>query len=153
MAAVFLVWGITWEWWSLYLLSFCCFFVSAFFLVDRRIQHRKQPVMNDSLQSCVQNSLFQVNHQIWLLKNIFWWYLLPILLGLGAVSASTLWHKQQAGPATMIGLGAFYVVFYGLVYWGVYWFNQFTVRKSLEPRRRELEALLASLNENSIQAG
>ena len=145
MAVGFWVWGIRWQWWSLYLLSFGCFFVGAFFLVDRRIQKRKQPVKNDSLQACIQNSLFQVNHQIWLLKNVFWWYLLPILIGLGAVSASTIRHTQQAGPATMIGLGAFYVVFYGLVYWGIYWLNQIAVRRNLEPRRQELETLLASL--------
>ena len=145
MALFFLGWGRLWQWWSLYLLSFCCFFVGVFFLVDRRIQRRKQPVKNESLQACIQNSLLQVNHQIWLLKNIFWWYLLPILIGLGAVSASTLWHKQQDGLATMIGLGAFYTVFYGLVYWGVYWLNQFAVRKNLDPRRQELETLLASL--------
>ena len=145
MAVFFLAWGRLWQWWSLDLLSFCCFFVGGFLLVDRRIQYRKQPVKNESLQACIQNSLFQVNHQIWLLKNIFWWYLLPILVGLGAVSAATLWHKKADGPATIIALGAFYVVFYGLVYWGVYRLNQFAVRKTLEPRRQELEALMDNL--------
>jgi MFS family permease len=145
MAIFFLGWGWRWHWWSLYLLSFGCFFVAAFFLIDRRIQQGKQRIKSESLHACVQSSLFQVNHQIWLLKNIFWWYLLPILIGLGAVSVATLWHKQLAGLATLIGLGAFYVIFYGLVYWGVYWLNQFVVRKDLEPRRQELETLLASL--------
>ena len=146
MTLFFLGWGIRWQWWSLYLLSFCCLGVGAFFLVDRWYQRKQQPATNDSIRACVEASLIQVNHQIWLLKNVFWWYLLPILIGLGAVSASTLWHKQQAGLATMIGLGAFYVIFYGLVYWWVYWVNQRAVRKSLEPRRQELETLLSSLN-------
>jgi hypothetical protein len=39
------------------------------------------------------------------------------------------------------------VLFCTLVYWVVYRFNQFVVRKSLEPRRQELETLLASLGE------
>ena len=34
----------------------------------------------------------------------------------------------------------------GLVLWGVYWLNQTTVRDELEPRRRELQSLLASLD-------
>ena len=32
-----------------------------------------------------------------------------------------------------------------LLYWGLYRLNQFVVRKSLEPRRQELETLLTSL--------
>jgi hypothetical protein len=34
-----------------------------------------------------------------------------------------------------------------LLNWGIYWLNQAAVRKSLEPRERELEALLSSLDE------
>jgi thiosulfate reductase cytochrome b subunit len=145
MTLFFLGWGNRWHWWSLYLLSFCCLFVGAFFLADRRIQRRKQPVKNDSILACIQNSLFEVNHQIWLLKNVFWWYLLPILIGLSAVIGSTLWSRRQAGPAAIIGWAAFFIVFYGLMYWGVYWLNQWAVRKQLDPRRQELEALLANL--------
>jgi hypothetical protein len=145
MALFFLHWARHGQSWSWYLLSFCCLFAGAFLLVDRWIQHRQQPVKHESLQACILSSLFQVNHQIWLLKNVFWWYLLPILIGLGAVSASALWQKHQAGLAAMIGLGAFDVVFYGLIYWGVYWLNQFAVRKTLKPRRQELETLLDSL--------
>jgi hypothetical protein len=31
--------------------------------------------------------------------------------------------------------------------WSIYWVNQYAVRKSLAPRRKELETLLRSLNE------
>ena len=34
-----------------------------------------------------------------------------------------------------------------LVFWGIYWLNQLCVRKDLEPRRRELEALLQRLKD------
>jgi hypothetical protein len=145
MTVFFLTWGILWHWWSLDLLAFCCLEVGVFFVVDRRVQRRKQPVKNETLQSCIENSLFQVNHQIWLLKNIFWWYLLPILIGVGAVAGSVVWNQRDEGLAAMIGAGTVYVVVYGLVYWGVYWLNQFAVRKDLEPRRCELESLLANL--------
>lgn len=145
MMAFFLVWGLRRHWWSLYLLSFCCFFVGAFFVVDRILQRRKQPVNNDSLQACVQNSLLQVNHQIWLLKNIFWWYLLPILIGLGAVSAQTLARWPGHELASMITMGVVYILTYGFTYALVYWLNQRAVRKQLAPRRQELEALLSGL--------
>ena len=143
MTLFFLDWGRRWGWWSFYLLSFCCLFVGIFFLVDRWIQHRRRPVKSESLRESVENSLFEVNHQIWLLKNIFWWYLLPVLIGVGAVAASVVWHRRDAGAGTMMGLAAVYIVVYGAVYGGVYWLNQRAVRKTLEPRRQELEALLA----------
>ncbi len=145
MTLFFLGWSIQWHWWSLYLLSFGCFFVGAFFLVDRRIQRRKQPVHKDSLQACIENSLFQVNHQIWLLKNVLWWYLLPILIGLGGVIAQTVWSFRGQGLTTMITVGATYLITYGFTYGFVYWINQRAVRKQLDPRRQELETLLASL--------
>lgn len=145
MTLFFLGWGVLWYWWSLCLLSFCCFFVGVFFLVDRRIQRRKQPVNNDSLRACIENSLSQVNHQIWLLKNIFWWYLLPILIGLGGVIAQIIWTSRGQGLTAMIAMGATYVITYGFTYGFVYWVNQRAVRKQLDPRRQELETLLASL--------
>ena len=40
MTVCFLAWGISWGWWSLCLLSFCCLFVGGFFLVDRWRQRR-----------------------------------------------------------------------------------------------------------------
>jgi CubicO group peptidase (beta-lactamase class C family) len=39
-----------------------------------------------------------------------------------------------------------------LVLWGVYWLNQTTVRSDLEPRRRELQSLLTSLNGGDASA-
>ena len=58
--------------WSLYLCSAGGLFVGTYFVVGRWIQHRRRPVSDDSLQSCIEASLAQVNHQIWLLKNICW---------------------------------------------------------------------------------
>jgi len=148
MFLFFLGWGVRGQLWSMYLLAFCCLGVGSFFLVDRRIQRRRQPVKNDSLQACIENSLFQVNHQIRLLKNVFWWYLLPILIGLCGVSAQTVWSFRAQGLTSMIWAGTVYIVTYGLTYGFVYWLNQRAVRKELDPRRKELEALLASLKDN-----
>ena len=106
------------------------------------LQRRKQPVSNDSLKTCIESSLLQVNHQIWLLKNVFWWYLLPIAAALGISISYSTWHARNAGFLAVIVwvISALVIV---LVYWGIYWLNRFAVRKSLEPRRQELETLLA----------
>jgi hypothetical protein len=142
---LFLHWAIRDREWSLYLLSFSCFGVGLFMLVDRWLQRRKRPVTNDPLRSCIEASLLQVNHQIWLLKNVFWWYLLPLAAAIGISICAGIWRTRQAGFSVMKGWVVF-VMFGVLIYWGVYWLNQFAVKKYLEPRRQELESLLSGLD-------
>jgi hypothetical protein len=145
MTAGFLVWGWFWHWWSLYLLALACLVVGTFFVVDRRRQRGKGPVNNDSLHACIAASLGHVQHQIWLLKNIFWWYLLPPSIGLAAVTAQLVWSVRGAGPAIMIVLGSVLTVIFSGTYWFVYRINQRAVKSELELRRQELEELLTSL--------
>ena len=143
---LFLHWAIRDREWSLYLLSFSCFGMGLFMLVDRWLQRRKRPVTNDPLRSCIEASLLQVNHQIWLLKNVFWWYLLPLAAAIGISICVGIWRTRQAGFSVMKGWVVF-VMFGVLIYWGVYWLNQFAVKKYLEPRRQELESLLAGIDQ------
>jgi hypothetical protein len=42
-------------------------------------------------------------------------------------------------------VGVISALFLALLYWGIYWLNQFAVRRALDPRRQELETLLAGL--------
>ena len=108
-------------------------------------------MMNDSLHGCIASSLHQVSHQIWLLKNVFWWYLLPIETGLGVFIAQQTWQQRHAELPVMIGL-LFYALFCGVTCWGIYWLNQFAVRKDLEPRQQELEALLTETGSAVIKS-
>lgn len=144
---LFLHWAIRDKMWPLYLLSFGCFFVGVFILVDRWIQQKRQPVLNDSLKAWTENSLLHVNHQIWLLKNVFWWYLLPLCIGEAVFLLYLAWRtgfSDKISAERIVPLAVMAVIF-GLVDGGVYWLNQFAVRKALEPRRQELETLLAEL--------
>jgi hypothetical protein len=145
LAWYFLHWAIRDREWSMYLLSFSCLGVGLFMLVDRWLQRRKRPVANDPLRSCIEASLLQVNHQIWLLKNVFWWYLLPLAVPTGISICASLWRTRPAGFSGMIGWVAF-MLFVALIYWGVYGLNQYAVRKNLEPRRQELESMLAGFD-------
>ncbi|MDB6121773.1 MAG: hypothetical protein JWQ71_766, partial [Pedosphaera sp.] len=79
------------------------------------------------------------------LKNVFWWYLLPPLIGIGAVMGSKIWNQRHEGLTEIILLAGVYVFTYGFTFGVAYWANQNAVRKELDPRRKELEALLASL--------
>src|ERR1035438_9418358 len=91
---LFLHWAIRDREWSLYFLALACAGVDMFMVADRWLQRKKRPVTNDSVRSCVEASLAQVSHQIWLLKNVFWWYLLPIQVGLAALIGSVAWPAR-----------------------------------------------------------
>ena len=117
--------------------------MGTFRLMNRIVQRRKQTTANDPLKACIEASLNEVNHDIWLQRNVFWWCWLPFTTAL-AVSfcyASLRFHTLK--------FLAFLVLFVIPLAWWGYRLSQFTVRKVLEPRRQELQTLLASLNENS----
>jgi hypothetical protein len=134
--------------WTDGLIALACFGIGAFMLADRLVQRRKRPAANDTLKTCIESSLLQVRHQIWLLKNVLWWYLLPLGAALVIAISYSTWHVQRSVSDAMISWGIGLLVIM-LVYWGIYRLNQFAVRASLEPRRQELETLLTSLNENA----
>lgn len=138
--------------WTLYLSAFSCFVVGAFMLLDRRRQRKETPDSRRSLKDCAVTSLAEVSHQIWLLKNILWWYLLP----LGAPFALFFIWIAWSGPGPVLAgilASLFPVGFLVLLYAWIYRLNQSAVKKCLEPRRQELEKLLAELeteNRSSI---
>jgi hypothetical protein len=142
LAWLFLHWAIRDRAWQLYVLVFACIGYGIFLVADRLIQRRNQPASNDSLKACIESSLFQVNHQIWLLRNVFWWCLLPFGAGLVIVTAVSVWPSRHI-ISIVIG-GGVYVLLIVLLYWGIYRLNQYAVRKSLVPRQKELETQLAS---------
>ena len=121
--------------WTDCLVALACFGVGVFMVVDRLLQRRKQPRRSDSLVGCVETSLHQVNHQIWLLKNVFWWYLLPLSAALGVSGSPCPVGMRATGTCQLIGW-CVYVVVFVLLDWFIYWLNQAAVKKSLEPRKR-----------------
>lgn len=129
--------------WSLFLLALLTLWIAAFLVTDRFIQKKKQPKPTDSLVSCIESSLAQVNHQIWLLQNVLWWYLLPPSVGIAVFVSHVTWLvRKQTGFV----IGSFiYVILVILLYWGIYHVNQRAVRKELKPRKDELYELLKSL--------
>lgn len=124
-------------------------FVAVFLVADRIVQKRKRPKAFQSLTSCIEGSLEQVNHQIWLLKNVFWWYLLPMFAGVAIFVGYSAWDARDHVPWLMFDIT--YMALFTSFMWYVYRLNQKGVRKELEPRKRELEQLLNSLkNANGI---
>jgi CubicO group peptidase (beta-lactamase class C family) len=130
--------------WTLYLSAFACFVVGADMVLDRLQQKQEPPDLQGSLKNCAATSLAEVNHQIWLLKNILWNYILPLSVPAFLFFGWCAW--SMPGPVAakilyFLGLVGFVL----LVDIGTYWLNQFAVRKDLEPRRQDLGKLLAGL--------
>jgi hypothetical protein len=142
--------------WSSFLMALGCLWVAGFMIVDRWRQRQDQPVSNDPLRACIEASQQKLGHQIWLLRNVFWWYLLPLQFGFVSFVVSFLWELELMArqPENIgrnfrlvtLGVMAVVVLVWVLVFWGVYRLNQHAVRKTLEPRRQELDSLLVSLN-------
>ena len=139
--------------WAFYVMAFACLFIGVFILADRWVQRRRRPITNETLISWAKSSQLQVRHELWRSKNIFWWYVLPLEIGFVSVALSAAWrgsHQSTAnGRWTEILTAAVFALMCGLLGWTVCWLSQRGVRKSLEPRRKELEELLASLNEKN----
>ena len=149
----FLYHGITNGLWPLWLMALLCLWVGVFMVADRIVQRRRQPCLSDSLFNCVKSSLAQIDHQVWLLRNVLWWYLVP--LGTGAI----IWFSYF-GISTMMSdysmsIGEIFFILACIVgtillYWGIYWLNQRAIRKELAPRKHELEDLLNSLKNAKV---
>lgn len=135
--------------WTLYLGAFACFVVGADMVLERFRQKKKTPDLHGSLKDCAATALAEVDHQIWLLKNILWNYILPLSVPILLFFGWSTWDMPLPLAVKipfllfLIGLGVAMDVF-------VYWLNQFAVKKQLEPRRRELEKLLNEIEPENI---
>jgi hypothetical protein len=134
-----------WTWW---LEIPALVWVAGFMFIDRRRQQRAAPAPGASLRAGTEYSLVQVEHQIWLLRNVLWWYLLPLGIPIalffvhvavktGERTHSPLW-QTVLGTAGLLG---FLIGLYGFIHW----LNQFAVRKHLGPLRERLQSALAAL--------
>ena len=132
--------------WTWYLTIPALLWIAGFMTLDRMRQRRREPAPGESLRSTVESSLAQVEHQIWLLRNVFWWYLLPLAASLTIHAAHTAWQSRDDGLETLWEFTGITLT-YALVFWFVHWLNQYAVRMDLEPRREELRTLLSSLSE------
>ncbi|QGQ23778.1 hypothetical protein F1728_14265 [Gimesia benthica] len=140
--------------WTWYLSVPVFLWIAGFMLLYRkRHQPESEQTTEPLLQQCVQRSLAEVEQQIWLLKNIFWWYLLPPTLSITAFFAQVSWQSRGGGWLYAL---IFFVLLEGFllaVYGSVYLMNKRVVRTQLIPRREELQKLRASLEQETTDEG
>jgi hypothetical protein len=136
--------GLPWTW---YLVMPGIVWIGAFMTVDRIILGRRKALPGESLVQGVKSSLAEVEHHIWLLRNVHWWYLLPLAVPMMAFFAHTFWRASRGNVWEAAIATTLAAAIVGGVYGWVYWLNQKAVRSTLEPRQRELQGLLKSLKD------
>jgi CubicO group peptidase (beta-lactamase class C family) len=147
--------SLPWTWW---LGVPAIIWVVGFFLVDRMRHPQTPSEPGEPLAKTATNSLTQLEHQIWLLRNVFWWYLLPFIISSLAFFAQTAWSMWVPADEWWDTFGhvAVAVLFFAYlcvvvlgVFAFVYYLNQRAVRLQLEPRHQELLALISSLKDDT----
>jgi hypothetical protein len=151
VTGLFATLGVMMRQWGLLLCSAGSLFVGMFFVFDRLKHRRRRSLVEDSLPSVIDSSISQVQHQIWLLRNILWWYLLPLIPGLIIFLVSESWKSRGNGVIEQAVIAAVGLIC-AVAFWQAYRINLREVKNTLEPRRLELEELRASLRSSSPAA-
>jgi hypothetical protein len=123
--------------------------VGLFFIVDRLIQRRRTVAFGNAVKDNLELALQGVNHQIWLIWNVFWWYLLPGVVAWAILMErilSVIYRRVAVPPRTTVFIVA-YVVAAIAFFYGVFRLNRRGVTKYLIPRREQLEEILKQLRE------
>ena len=118
--------------------------VCAFLVGEKTLAARRDGPTPETLLGNLKADRRQVARQIWLLRNVAWWYLFPAQLG---------WLLFYLG--ILVNLATITPLVYIVLPWRlwrlwtggrrVYRLNQDAVEKSLLPRLRELDALREEL--------
>lgn len=130
--------------WTWYLTVPALIWVAGFILVDRKRHPQRPSQPGEPLLFYAKESLTQVEHQIWLLRNVFWWYLLPFCISIMAFFLDTAWDTSSHWLVFAL-FGGFLTLFLVVLYWSVYRLNQRAVRDQLEPRRHDVLKLVDHL--------
>ncbi|TDU66028.1 hypothetical protein EI77_03764 [Prosthecobacter fusiformis] len=123
--------------WEHHLIVVALVFIAGFLVIDR-LRHRKTAAApGQSVVDALGLAVSEVEHQIWLLRNVHWWYIGPLL---GALMVPDLYHMIRGNGSLSGGIRT--LVFNLLLSYGIWKLNQYAVKKDLEPRRDELQKLL-----------
>lgn len=149
MVAFFTYSGVSMHVWAFFPVAAACLFVGLFLLGDRLRMKWNRAMPGDTLVAWAETSLAEVEHQTWLLKNVLWWYLLPLWAGIMIVvgfCGFKLWGVENLGWGWRTGT---YLTIYAIgvtaFCYGVYRLNQRAIRTELQPRKQELQTLLENL--------
>lgn len=113
--------------------------LAGFFISERLRAGRQRPQADAPVCERIRAEIRLVRRQRRMLRGVVWWYLLPIA---GAVALFATAVVMVTPPAVKPNLLSS-LLWFGLVYAGfcgfVWWLNQRTIARDLQPRLQELE--------------
>ncbi|MEL6534121.1 MAG: hypothetical protein AAFQ98_01855 [Bacteroidota bacterium] len=133
----------------------CLIAIAWFAFVIYRLQQTRrkgEPDITLPFREQLKKRVLYVKEQARLLRTVFYWYILPpyamnalFILGIGDVNA---WDSPLASwlPDTLPGK-VFILVFLAAFYGYIVWVNRHTARTYYDPAVKELEQVLAQLDE------
>jgi Flp pilus assembly protein TadB len=135
--AVAVVFGVVGRSWLRWVAVASCLFVAGYILMSRRaVRSVPEP---SSLAERLQQMIRETETQIGLLRSVLWWYLLPCAIGTIAFVVDRL--PRTFSAARLLPFFAAMAIFYI----AAYWINQRVARRTLEPRRANLQHALAEV--------
>lgn len=134
--------------WTWYLTVPAMLWIAGFMLWDRKRHPQVLSAPGEPLLLRANESLAQVEHQIWLLRNVFWWYLLPPSISIMTFFIHVAWTSTDSWWGFVIFAG-FLGLFLFFLYGWVFRLNQRAVRDQLEPRRNDLQKLVSNLQDGN----
>ena len=107
-----------------------------------------QPAPDAPLVEFTRMTLTRLDRQIVMLRNVTWWYTLPLLSGVAVALGGILWGIPELPVATSAIFSIAFLLCLILAGFIVYRINQTALNRELLPRRRQLQELLQALNES-----
>ena len=125
--------------WAFVAAAFLCLGIGLFLVWSTIRQRKRESRFGDTVKEQVRKSLSQVKHREWLFANILWWYLLPAVLGWGAV----VYVVGIKDGVSMIEL-SYVIVCLAFFVW-VFRLNRRAAAERYTPRRLRLEEVLGRI--------
>jgi len=121
--------------------------VGFYFLIDRLIMRRRTGPRGGPVRAELSRAIAEVKHQIWLLRNVAWWYLAPLALSTVFLALQITLFGPESYPVW--AKVAIWILLIGTTGWldkWIYELNQKAVRSDLEPRLEKLESQLSEFD-------
>ena len=99
-----------------------------FMVVDRWRHKPARETADETLMQRRERSLAQVEHQIWLLRNVLWWYIVPLSVVCAVFDSRRLEHTSQRLEWDIVAVQT--AILFLIVDVFVYWLNQRAVRRT-----------------------
>lgn len=117
--------------------------ISAVFIGCRLVFSKRRGdrlLASGSIRDHLLDERRELEVQIHLLRTVLWWYILPIYIG----SVMVVMGRESG-----LGFKVSFAIIYAVVCAGIWWLNQYAVKKSLLPLKKELDQTLQEIPEPS----